>query len=772
MNKNILILILIIELFASNSLFANNQCYKLFKNTDLLINQTISSTGKKITEPAEESLDKLDSTSRPFKNFLKLDNKLKKQISALKLDEQKSLKQIIDALYFFDYEHIGFDFISTFNHPTKDYKTIKLSTRYDSPKNSKNFSIFDTIINKFFNKEDKANSQKNNTPFLNFQDAVTFIKDNKPEADIKSLKMIQSIMMRNTVENGQIVETGKFRGKDEYGNVTHEKLAINEVEKETINSNIYLSFFINGQTNENLYSGQIYYASVEHPKATLVDRFKGYDSILGKKWEAYLKNRETVAPNKRQQFYSDIIESLVAERLANYNLLRLQLGNTLNKDNTFKVIELIADLYSDMIAIHPFTDGNGRSIRAFTNLLLAKEGLPPALILNPWLDIQVNKAEWRKIFISGVKATYNLLLDLSRRIDLELPIENSPYLLYPFLPNFSKIKLISYNSRNNLNENRNARIDSGQFSAFVKEKLNQDPNLLVEIKNNTLKKMSELVEEFIKFFQAKTIDYIHNKEGLQEVSIKFVDPDFIEKFGVPVANKLNLWIGKVQRYYKSKQLVWRGLAQLNYEFTDADLVAHFKTFQKHLLSNRVASIKTESQEKIRLQVVEDFQRFNKELLAGDYTSIVYDHATTGPKYAESYGLSSSKKESVGKSFAMGAMVIAAYGKHNTPEMQQKLKSRINIAFYRADKDIDLNRLHQIEPSYLNMYPRQAEVMAVGGVDPDIVMNIQRLGPDGKVINTFARDPENPNKVYLIEGRWVQGEEPLPTDRILNSWDLF
>lgn len=42
-------------------------------------------------------------------------------------------------------------------------------------------------------------------------------------------------------------------------------------------------------------------------------------------------------------------------------------------------IEQLQDIHHRLTVIHPFRDGNGRSIRAFINLLLLRRGLPPVL---------------------------------------------------------------------------------------------------------------------------------------------------------------------------------------------------------------------------------------------------------------------------------------------------------------------------------------------------------------------------------------------------------
>lgn len=146
-----------------------------------------------------------------------------------------------------------------------------------------------------------------------------------------------------------------------------------------------------------------------------------------------------------------------------------------------------------------------------------------------------------------------------------------------------------------------------------------------------------------------------------------------------------MWLSKIERNYNSKLLIWRGLANRTHEFSDAELVDMFKFFNSHLLSNRIVKQSNQNQGQIRSLILNDFETYNKEVLSGNYISMVTDHTTTGPKYAQSYGLSTSKKEVVGKAFAMGAMVIANYGQHNTHELQKTLKSRITLLHLKQIK---------------------------------------------------------------------------------------
>lgn len=62
-----------------------------------------------------------------------------------------------------------------------------------------------------------------------------------------------------------------------------------------------------------------------------------------------------------------------------------EMSNMIYKINTEKklnIIELAAYVHHEIVKIHPFIDGNGRTARLLTNLLLMKKGFPPIIIEN------------------------------------------------------------------------------------------------------------------------------------------------------------------------------------------------------------------------------------------------------------------------------------------------------------------------------------------------------------------------------------------------------
>ena len=63
-----------------------------------------------------------------------------------------------------------------------------------------------------------------------------------------------------------------------------------------------------------------------------------------------------------------------------------ELGKNIVPERLFDYIDRCIELNCKLIQIHPFSDGNGRSIRAFTNLLFRLANIPPVYIENKERD--------------------------------------------------------------------------------------------------------------------------------------------------------------------------------------------------------------------------------------------------------------------------------------------------------------------------------------------------------------------------------------------------
>jgi len=58
------------------------------------------------------------------------------------------------------------------------------------------------------------------------------------------------------------------------------------------------------------------------------------------------------------------------------------LAYSVENNKEFNTIELAAYIHHELVKIHPFVDGNGRTARLLMNLILMREGYPPIVIMN------------------------------------------------------------------------------------------------------------------------------------------------------------------------------------------------------------------------------------------------------------------------------------------------------------------------------------------------------------------------------------------------------
>lgn len=95
------------------------------------------------------------------------------------------------------------------------------------------------------------------------------------------------------------------------------------------------------------------------------------------------------------------------------DLLNFMEQNTLG----LNVIELATVFHHKFVWIHPFFDGNGRTVRLAMNLLLMKQGFPPAIILTN------DRAKYYSALNEANKGNYNkLMLLMSQAIERTLNI--------------------------------------------------------------------------------------------------------------------------------------------------------------------------------------------------------------------------------------------------------------------------------------------------------------------------------------------------------------
>lgn len=699
-------------------------------------------------------------------NYSTIKSELWKAMDTLPAKRRAEVDHLLLSVEFFDYTHTAREIVPAF---------------LEGKKTSFNFTrLYD------------VQGEKTAAPYNGFISARNYLIQKQPPVTAELLFQLHSRIMEGGVEGVGRGDLGAIRHQHWMGNVAGE-FRITPREKAVIEENPYLSFQHlktsqshlkestwnkitiwgekRGMRLENqdptLIEGRIHYPFVLTPKLETIRLIEKSHPELFKEIMAYReKNKPDINGAGPEALERKFTKALVEERFDRFLKEKSKLGEIRIGKNEHRYIDLVADFQRDIVAIHPLLNGNGRTTRLLMNYLLTSEGLPPVRLVDPFLDVQVSKEQWREYVHKGVINNAQLKADILHRIENNLTIEHSPELIYPGLPETIQIALKRQSSNKVVENHAITKVESEQFNAFIKTMFEMHPELKTELKNDQLRTMSRLADLFVEYHRTKTLRFMHEKDGEREIRLRLVETDFVETFGVNTSKDVTRWNEKIDRWYERDMLAWRGLSNSHREPTMTELLDYFRKPTSHLVSNRVLG--KLNRKPLLDAIKEDFADFNRDMITGDMVEIAVDHHRSGPKYGISYGYSTSKREVVGKAFAMGAMVVGEYGKHMDPAAQAKLKSRINVASFRALKDVDLGRLKAFDGEFSYIYGRQAEVMGIGGTDPDAVMLLQRLDAQGQVMQTLLRNVNNPNEIFVIQGRYVPGEGPLPTNRIIET----
>lgn len=753
MNRLLAILLLFLTLFSSINSQSAIQCQQLFSGE--------TKTSAKVSRPSSQFTDYHEQKESPIQKFSQSKKILRSEIEKLDSQKQSEVIHLIKSVEFFDYAHTAKTLWE--NYLTNSHNRLDFTNLYD-----------------------RGGPELKGAPFNGFMRAREYLKSTQETISLDLIKKVHTLVMQDRVEGLRDEQLGAIRLGEMYGNAVG-LWALKPSQIEAIIQNPYLLFekdyhsatptpeFTNikiwGENGQNSLdlkseprtSGHIIYPYISKLKAETLELIKTSHPELYSQIMQYRDGRFLVPTSELNQ---KLLAALNENRIDQFVQDQQKMFSSKEHFNERDYINLVADFQRDLVSIHPLGNGNGRTTRLIMNYLLEQAALPPARIEDPFQDIQVSKQEWRDMVYKGVQNTASLYADIAYRLQNGLMAEYSPELLHPALTESIAIKTVKQGSTKNIDVQTIVSIEKNQFTAFAKSMMDIYPQLKANMQQDILSTMSYLNSLSVEYFRTKTIRYIHDKDGDRIIKLRFVEQDFIDQFAQITASDKTRWQNKIDRWYDKNMLIWRGLADRNREIQDSELIGFFQKTSSHLASNSALRKRSDG---LTESMKNDFLKYNRELITGELLTMADDHHKSGPLYGNSYGYSTSKREVVGKAFAMGAMVIAEYGKQNDPELQKQLKSRINVASYRAWKDVDLGRLKVFDSRFSYIYGRQAEVMGIGGTDPDAVMLIQRIAADGSVTHTFIRNPENPNEILKVSGRYVFEDGALDPSRILERF---
>lgn len=619
--------------------------------------------------------------------------------------------------------------------------------------------------------------------FTNYLDADAYLTQTNAAISKETFLRVHKEMMKNGVENVPAEALGTIRNGNWFGNVTSKP--IGETELKQIKDNPYLTWQQKDEIatkSSKAYKGKIFYPNTMMAKPPILNLLKERDPKLVEEIldhrHAYrdLKDKKGMAKTTREknkiqkeidalkpkekELNQRLVNELFDERIEWFNKRRAEIGELNTYEKFEEYVDVLARFQRDLVSIHPFPNGNGRTTRQVALYhALTKEGFPPPRIMDTNMDIYANVNDWAREIKRGIVASDHLIDDLTERAKYGLAMQNSPFLKAPITAESQMSFLRAGKTTKEIGEREH--IDPRLYSLTIDKIVQADKNFPEKLKWNPGMAWQEIQQ--VTGFQhyRNNLYYKHPKNGIERVEVAPVDNDFKTLFGKASYDDPELYQFKMDNWYMD-EVNWRGLASKQREKSEDEIIGMFRELSPHMTSNQILrNIRSgSSPEKIRDLALADFKTYNDDLYSNKgLVEMAKDHSETGPKYGTSYGYSTSKNRAVGKAFAMGAMVVGDYGKHATPELQALLKSRVLVGARRARKDVDLGRLKQVREEFSYKYGRQQEVMGIGAADPDSISIIQTIDAEGEVMQSYLRNPENPAEIWVIKGEIGVNETP-------------
>ncbi len=638
--------------------------------------------------------------------------------------------------------------------------------------------------------------------FDNYLDAISYLDKYKPPFNLNTYKKLHSHLMKGGIDGMNKNQLGKFRQGGVYFGLDKTQPITNELKEHILKTNPYLTFVQSGRVKAGVY-GEFYYPNVDDLSEILFKRLKKIDSDLYddlsalKKVELQRTELETqidatkvwgerrklkkklkllikqhAAHIKKYDKYNQrLIDALVKDNYEWYIQARSKLGELKSLADLRKFSDLTAKFHRNMISIHPFIDGNGRTTREFCLYYAFKsEGLIPPKLLYPDGDILLSEAEFQQIVWDGMLANLRLQDDVVFRIQRSLPLNESSHIFVPPPHDLVPVQKKTYSGKRS-NTNQVKLLPANYFKAYFNNEFSRNRRLITQFEESFWETYSKLRENALKQYQLDHLIYDHPKRPPEFIGLEPVTDDFLYYYGKQTIHDKRLFDYKIKHWYEKDEVLWRGLADTEDIPTESEILDHFRVFTFHMASNNILNNASGTQQSLKSHALKDFKRYNEDLFdpEGAVVKMAKDHSETGPLYDSSYGYSTSKNRKVGKAFAMGAMVISDYGQQM--KFQHLLKSRTLVGQLKSIKDIDLTTLKQIRPEFSYKYGRQQEVMGIGLADPEAIAIVQTLNEKGKVDLTYLRDLESPNLIHVIRGDAKIGTKP-PKNKIIKTINLL
>ncbi|MGB0454139.1 MAG: Fic family protein [Bacteriovoracaceae bacterium] len=658
-----------------------------------------------------------------------LPSKLEKQLIKSKdfnLTETREINDVIDSLYFIDYYH-QMNLIYQARYAENTLGQLDIPFLYDA-------------------------STEKTSAFKNYKRALKFLREEKPKFNWEGLTETHRALMRGRIEELPAGALGKARNYTNLGSETD----LTDAQIKTLKDNPYLTLV------EETKTWDIYYPSVDYSDDSVFELIKSGHPDLYKRIHDYRNGNGGSVKSLTVELTTAMTEDLMAWFVREKD----QIGAIKTVADLRKFVKIVAKFQRDLISIHPFGDGNGRTVRMFALYMpFMQAGIPRPRITNPNNDYIVPLKEWEEQILEGIQSSYQLYNDLFDRIQDGRSLRFSPYLYLPQIPEYAQVAVKGKRGAKPVRKAINPQQVATYFDYLGNHPGYSDWHYTFEAA--PFKALDELEQMYLEFTKRTQGVYHHKKRGKLDISVNLLGPDFRADFFNAKYLDPESYKAKMDKWYMN-QTVWRGLPYQEEEVTEKEILELFTGFSNNFIAMNIGYATTQKQ--FVKKINKEFDRFNEMLVSGEYIDYVRGHVNGTEKYDYSFGYSTSRERSSAKGYAMGLLVIGDYKTYR--KRQDQLKSRVLMGVQRCHKDIDVSILRQVDDRFRYKYPRQREVLGIGAADPDSMRIVQTLDDDGEVIFSYLRNPEKPYEVLKIKGQHDPDSKRLPAkSRILEVFDL-
>ncbi len=375
-----------------------------------------------------------------------------------------------------------------------------------------------------------------------------------------------------------------------------------------------------------------------------------------------------------------VIAELLQQEMSD---LRVSLEAVKSNDD---VIKAVGRFHHQFVSIHPFINGNGRTARLITEFLLNKYGIPPPLWTFSGEDVVLSVSDFTDLLKDSIALSrkFHEELDALTKAGIDYQFVSAPYLT----PNLGADKV--------------AGLVPEEFMTWIAAS-----NRVVAGKGDN-HQLTDAILDFFRWKKGFAYKIFGDSHSKMEDGIRLVTPLFSATFAKLSATREVFQI-KMKHFYNPEQTLYRGLALLDSP-SDREMIEHFIR-----LTDATAGMGVSPQtDPATFSGI--FDAYNVELARSPKAlrKRLRNHAAANSGYWNSKFISMTTSRQVALRFARGFLM----------PRDHKLNTKATLEIQAMDRTQGaVKNERYTEGISAQGVGREAEVVLLGGVDPEAVTRV-------------------------------------------------